>query len=118
MKRGFTLSEVLVVTAIIALLAGILFPVFNLVKNRAKHTTCANNIHQLGAAEHLYANDHDGWVPPATMSAGGSFTHFDATPAEIAASPSVLRASLDPSRVRCQPVAMGLKSLFAADNFL
>ncbi len=90
------MMEVLVVIAIVSVLAGILLPVFRWAKIRATHTVCADNIHQLGEAEHLYANDNDGWVPPATMAADGFFVHFPAPPAEVAASQGVLRHALGP----------------------
>ena len=93
---GFTLLEVLLVISILALLAGVLFPVMRIAQNQAKHTVCADNLHQLGLAEHLYANDHDGWVPPATTAANGGLVSFDASPEVVAASPGVLRTALAP----------------------
>ncbi len=59
MKRAFTLIELLVVIAIIAVLAGILFPVFARAKESAKKTTCLSNMKQLGTAFGLYAADAD-----------------------------------------------------------
>ena len=41
-KRGFTLIELLVVMAIIAVLAAILFPVFNSARENARRTTCSS----------------------------------------------------------------------------
>jgi len=57
--RGFTLIELLVVIAIIALLAAILFPVFGRVRERARTTTCASNLKQLGLAAMQYEADND-----------------------------------------------------------
>jgi len=94
--RAFTLIEVLTVIGILCVLAAILFPAMSWARGRALHTACADNLHQLGVAEHLYAGDHDGWVPPATTAANAFFVVFDATPAEVAASPAVLRKALDP----------------------
>src|SRR5580658_8551571 len=95
-RRAFTLIEVLTVLGIICVLAALLFPVMGWANTRALHTTCADNLRQLGVAEHLYAGDHDGWVPPATTAADGFFIFFNATPAQVAASPGVLRNALGP----------------------
>ena len=62
MKRarpGFTLIELLVVIAIIAILAAILFPVFANAREKARSTSCLNNLKQLGTANRLYMDDWD-----------------------------------------------------------
>jgi prepilin-type N-terminal cleavage/methylation domain-containing protein/prepilin-type processing-associated H-X9-DG protein len=58
-RRGFTLIELLVVIAIIAILAAILFPVFAKARDRARQTTCINNLKQYGTAMHMYLDDWD-----------------------------------------------------------
>ena len=62
-KRGFTLIELLVVIAIIALLAAVLFPVFLSVRAKGRQTACTSNLHQLGLAITLYAQDSDDLFP-------------------------------------------------------
>lgn len=62
--RGFTLVELLVITAILAILAGLLFVVLPMVKAKAQQRVCASNLRQLWTALELYHNDHNSWNPP------------------------------------------------------
>jgi len=64
-QRGFTLIELLVVIAIIALLAAILFPVFSQAREKARQTTCLNNLKQVNTTLMMYVQDHDELLPNA-----------------------------------------------------
>lgn len=62
-RRGFTLIELLVVIAIIAILAAIIFPVFNAAKRSAKVRADSTNMASLHQALKLYREDQGGYPP-------------------------------------------------------
>ncbi len=68
MKRGFTLIELLVVIAIIAILAAILFPVFARAREKARQTSCLNNVKQMALAFAMYTQDYDETCPGSSIN--------------------------------------------------
>lgn len=71
MRKAFTLIEMLVVIAIIAILAGLLMPALTRARKEARKTHCLNNQKQVGIYLAMYAMDHRGRYPSV------SFPHVD-----------------------------------------
>ena len=78
---GFTLVEMLVVIAVIAILAALLLPVLSRAKMRATTASCLNNQKQLAMAWHMYADDNGDrivnfstYYPPSSVPLDGTNT--------------------------------------------
>jgi prepilin-type N-terminal cleavage/methylation domain-containing protein len=63
LRNGFTLLELLVVMAIIAILGGLLLAAVNRAKNSARRTTCLNNLKQISLGILMYADDSQDTSP-------------------------------------------------------
>ena len=71
-KNGFTLMELLVVIACIAILAAMLLPALSKTKSRAQSIACLNNLRQLSTCWQLYAGDNNDLMVPNNNIAGGA----------------------------------------------
>lgn len=77
----FTLIELLIVIATIAILAGMLLPALNRARLAARRISCASQVSQIGKACMLYAADYKEWLPPywnGTNYADSSGSFFSA----------------------------------------
>ena len=72
-SRAFTLVEMLVVIAIIAILAALLLPALVGGKKRAQRIECIANLKQIGTAFQIFAHDHSSGFPmQVSVEQGGS----------------------------------------------
>jgi prepilin-type N-terminal cleavage/methylation domain-containing protein len=94
---GFTLIELMIVVAIIAVLAGILIPNFVHARGQSATAACEANLRSIATAAELYFTDNQ--VYPATTQAvdttfgttGTAGTYLNNTPIDPAAATSALR---------------------------
>lgn len=70
-KYRFTLIELLIVIAIIAILASMLMPALGRARSSAKRIACVATLKQLGAGLLMYASDWNGFFPQKGQNADG-----------------------------------------------
>ncbi|MGO8673171.1 MAG: type II secretion system protein [Capsulimonadaceae bacterium] len=69
--KGFTLAELLVIVAIMAILSAVLFPVFAQVRDKATEKSCLSNLSALGLGMSQYVQDNNGHMPNGWSGYGG-----------------------------------------------
>jgi type II secretory pathway pseudopilin PulG len=85
-RASFTLVELLVVAALISVLAGLLLPVLARAREKAKVAKVHAELYGIGVALQMYADDHDGNVPPVRVNCNSDLAeHWCQLPLELAA---------------------------------
>ncbi len=74
-RAGFTLVELLVVIAMIAILAALMLPALSRAKAQSLSSSCKNHLRQIGLGLKMYVMDYN-WYPPLTER-GSSQVCFD-----------------------------------------
>ena len=67
-RKSFTLIELLIVVAIIAILAAMLLPALNKARQAAYATMCQNNASQISKGFIMYAGDYQDWMLPYNLN--------------------------------------------------
>lgn len=76
-NKAFTLVELLVVVAIIAVLIAILLPSLGAAKKQAQTTACASNLRQIGLAMQMYSQEYNQYYTPfMTVSLRSSYNNW------------------------------------------
>ena len=79
-KRGFTLVEIMIVVAIIALLAAIAVPSFMSARAKSMQSSCQNNLRLLDGAMQQYALDYSNTVATTLAQLVGTNAYIKDTP--------------------------------------
>ncbi|MBQ7529902.1 prepilin-type N-terminal cleavage/methylation domain-containing protein [bacterium] len=79
-RKGFTLIELMIVIAIIAILAAILVPNFIRARAQGQLTSCKSNLKNMATALEMYSTDHNGQYPiSGSWSASNSINRQSAS---------------------------------------
>lgn len=123
MKRfiQFTLIELLIVIAIIALLTALLMPSLSKAKDSAKGILCTNNLKQWGTVYINYADSYNGYVPGLYLrgTSGWNFTTLDIIPMTLGFLPNEIKTGIHrcPSDTYFQERILNLKALVPGQGF-
>ena len=63
LRKGFTISELVTVLALVALVFALLTPAITLIHRRMLREGCADNLREMGTALYIYAREHEGRFP-------------------------------------------------------
>jgi competence protein ComGC len=82
-RPAFTLIDLLVSIAVMAVLIGIMLPSISSAQEAARRVVCRSNVRQIGLGIVMYANDHDGRLPPSVFLDPSIFTGSVASSAQL-----------------------------------
>jgi prepilin-type N-terminal cleavage/methylation domain-containing protein len=108
LKKAFTLVELLTVTAILAVLAALLFPVFASARVAAKATETLSNYRQFAIAFSLYCGDADEAVvpnSPGMKDLAGRWTSWKQILLPLVKNQNVYRDALNPAAAFLDPIS-------------
>ena len=101
-RQGFTLVELLIVIAVIAVLAALLLPVLGKAKEQGRSTACLSNLRQIGVALQIYVHENNNRMPvmyDALLSTNGTpatnLATIDLVLTNHLGSPRILRCPSD-----------------------
>ena len=100
MKAAFTLLEMLVVFAVLAVLVAIAIPASSRMSQYSARMKSISNLRQIGVASRLYANDHNQQLPGRPTAAGGPPLSRDETGLGTDEWPTLFCAYLSPNDPR------------------
>ncbi|MHC4365776.1 MAG: type II secretion system protein [Planctomycetota bacterium] len=98
-ERGFTLTELLVVIGVIALLTSILMPVLGKARGQAKAVMCRSRLRQWGIVFKMYTDNNTSMLPSSsTIWPEALESFYDNNPRDLACCPTAARGISDGAR--------------------
>jgi len=94
-RQGLTVTEVIIVLGLCAVVAAVLFPVFAQARERSG-PTCVSNLKQLGLSMSQYLQDYNGVMPPREQATNQSKQSWRATLYPYLKSRDVFRCHSNP----------------------
>ena len=74
-KRIFTLLELLIVIAMIAILAGLLLPALSKARESGQRISCVSNVHEIMRSIDMYTDDFKECYPPSSLKTAPWYWH-------------------------------------------